>query len=203
MWVKLCGLRTEADLDAAIAAGADAVGFVLVDSPRRVDDAAARRLSLRAAGRVRTVGVFRRLDPEALAHSRSLGLDLAQGVPDGVGPGGGVLAVAGDGPDLVTRVAALETGPLLIDGPRFGSGTAADWGRVAAVARERAVILAGGLHAGNVHEAIERVRPCGVDVSSGIEVSPGEKCPERMRAFVHAARAAGHHAPSTAYLERP
>lgn len=203
MWVKLCGLRTDADLDAAIAAGADAVGFVLVDSPRRVDDASARRLSLRAAGRVRTVGVFRRLDPEALAHARSLGMDLAQGVLDGVGPGSDVLAVLGDGPDLGTRVAALGSGPLLIDGPRFGSGTAADWGRVAAVARERSVILAGGLHAGNVREAIECVRPMGVDVSSGIEASLGEKCPERMRAFVQAARAASHHAPSTAHEERP
>jgi len=203
MWVKLCGLCTEADVDAAIAAGADAVGFVLVDSPRQVDDTRARRLAARAAGRVRTVGVFRRLDPGALERSRSLGLEFAQGVLDGVVPGAGVLAVLADGPALGARVAALEAGRVLVDGPRFGSGTAADWARVAAVARERAVILAGGLHPGNVRDAIARVRPYGVDVSSGVEASLGEKCPERMRAFVRAARAPDHHAASAAHLERP
>lgn len=190
MWVKLCGLRTAADVDAALSAGADAVGFVLVDSPRQVDDVQAQALAARVAGRATTVGVFRRLDSAALARSRALGLDLAQGVLDGVAAEAGVLPVLADGPGLPDRAAATPASRLLVDGPRFGSGETADWDRIGALARDRSVVLAGGLHADNVGAAIARVRPAGVDVSSGIESERGVKDPARMHAFVRAARAA-------------
>jgi phosphoribosylanthranilate isomerase len=190
MWVKLCGLRTAADVEAAVAAGADAVGFVLVDSPRQVDDGQARALAARVAGRATTVGVFRRLDSAALARSRALGLDLAQGVLDGVAAGEGVLPVLADGSDLPDRAAATPASRLLVDGPHFGSGETADWDRIAAVARGRSIVLAGGLAPDNIARAIARVRPGGVDVSSGIESERGVKDPQRMHAFVRAARRA-------------
>lgn len=190
MWVKLCGLRSEADVDAAIAAGADAVGFVVVPSPRQVDAETVRRLVQRVAGRATTVAVFRQVHPAALEQRAALGVDMVQGVLDGAPLGPRVLPVLADAADLPEKVMALGAERLLVDGPRFGSGTSADWSRVAEVARERAVILAGGLDPDNVRTAIERVRPMGVDVSSGIESRRGIKSPDRMHAFVQAARSA-------------
>ena len=190
MWVKLCGLRSEADVDAAIAAGADALGFVVVPSARQVDAETVRRLVQRVAGRATTVAVFRQVYPAVLEQGAALGVDLVQGVLDGVPPGPDVLPVLADAVDLAERAMALGADSLLVDGPRFGSGTAPDWNRVAELARERAVILAGGLNPDNVRTAIARVRPMGVDVSSGIESRRGVKCPDRMHAFVQAARSA-------------
>ena len=78
---------------------------------------------------------------------------------------------------------------MLIEGPISGSGAVADWGRIAAVPNVR-TILAGGLTPENVGAAVRAVRPAGVDTSSGVEVSPGVKDPDRISAFVRAARAA-------------
>lgn len=190
MWVKICGLRTADDVDAALEAGADAIGFVLVASPRQVDVQTARALAHRAAGRAATVGVFRRLDPAALALSRAAGLDQAQGVLDGVAPGAGVLPVVPDGPELARRADAVAAPLLLVDGPAFGSGEPADWARIASLARSRPVVLAGGLRPDTVAGAIARVRPAGVDVSSGVERARGVKDRARILAFTYAARAA-------------
>jgi phosphoribosylanthranilate isomerase len=190
MWVKVCGLRTAEDVDAALAAGVDAIGFVLVPSARQVSVDDARALAAHVAGRAQTVGVFRRLDPDAVAMSAAAGLDLAQGVLDGVPAGPGVLPVLADGPDLTARAAALAAPRLLVDAPDFGAGETADWRRIATLARARPVVLAGGLSPQNVGRAIEMVRPAGVDVSSGIERTRGVKDADRILAFTLAARAA-------------
>jgi phosphoribosylanthranilate isomerase len=79
---------------------------------------------------------------------------------------------------------------MLFEGPTSGIGELADWGRAAELARQTSLILAGGLTVANVGEAIAAVRPFGVDVSSGIETSPGIKDPEKILEFVRVARAA-------------
>ena len=81
-------------------------------------------------------------------------------------------------------------GRMLFEGPSSGIGELADWGRAAELARQTEVILAGGLSAQNVAEAIQAVRPFGVDVSSGVESEPGVKDPAKIHEFVRAARAA-------------
>ena len=80
---------------------------------------------------------------------------------------------------------------VLFEAARSGQGERADWERAAALAARTHLILAGGLTPENVGEAIRRVRPFGVDVSSGVESAPGVKDPARIAAFVAAARAAG------------
>jgi phosphoribosylanthranilate isomerase len=79
---------------------------------------------------------------------------------------------------------------MLFEGPSSGIGELADWGRAAELARQTQMILAGGLTPENVAEAVQAVRPFGVDVSTGVEASPGVKDPTKIRAFVRAARAA-------------
>jgi phosphoribosylanthranilate isomerase len=79
---------------------------------------------------------------------------------------------------------------MLFEGPSSGIGELADWGRASELARQTDLILAGGLSAQNVAEAIHAVRPFGVDVSSGVEEVPGIKDPEKIYEFVRAARGA-------------
>jgi phosphoribosylanthranilate isomerase len=79
---------------------------------------------------------------------------------------------------------------VLVEGPRSGSGQVADWTAAAELAARLPVVLAGGLHAGNVGAAIAAVRPWGVDVSSGVESAPGVKDAALIRDFLNAARAA-------------
>ena len=87
-------------------------------------------------------------------------------------------------------VAATLPERLLFEGRRSGSGETADWTLAGRLAAGRRLVLAGGLDAGNVGEAIAAVRPWGVDVSSGVESAPGRKDVDRIRAFVGAARTA-------------
>jgi phosphoribosylanthranilate isomerase len=85
---------------------------------------------------------------------------------------------------------AVLPGRVLVEGPVSGVGEAADWTMARSLASTTELILAGGLHSGNVAQAIRAVQPFGVDVSSGIESSPGRKCATRIHDFVRAARAA-------------
>jgi phosphoribosylanthranilate isomerase len=79
---------------------------------------------------------------------------------------------------------------ILFEGPRSGAGVPADWRQAAQVARATDLVLAGGLSSDNVAAAIRDVRPFGVDVSSGVESSPGRKSPQKIIEFVEAARRA-------------
>lgn len=189
MFVKICGLTTPEAVDQAVLAGADAVGFVLATSPRQVDLPTLRRLAERVPTDVIKVAVFREA-PLALLPELVGVVDVIQAdaplppLPEGLR---GLPALA-DGPDLARR--AADAGEwLLVDGPRGGGrGEPANWARVAVVAVGRRLVLAGGLRPENVAEAVSRVRPWGVDVSSGVERSPGDKDPARVAAFVAAAR---------------
>ena len=102
-----------------------------------------------------------------------------------------LLPVVADGPDLPERVPTSED-PVLIDGPRAGSGQTTNWNRIAHVAQHQPIVLAGGLNPENVAQAMAAVQPIGVDVSSGVERRHGLKDPQRIHAFVRAVRQAAH-----------
>ena len=200
MYVKLCGLRTEADVATAVSAGADAVGFVLSRSARQVDVETARRLVAEVPAHVLTVGVFAGVEPAQVGQ-----LATAAGV--------GAVQLHGDYPraafdelstlpfqllrataltaDTDIRVGAYGEDLLLLDSPVAGSGEQWDLAVLDGARPEGRWLLAGGLGMDNVAAAIAQARPWGVDVSSGIESSRGVKDHGRMREFVAAARQAG------------
>lgn len=197
--VKLCGMTREADVDAAVAAGADALGFVLwPGSGRALDEGRLAALAARVPAFVTRVGLF--VDQEPALIRRCLPyLDLLQFHGDESPafcegferPWIKALRMR-EGIDLHGSAAAYGGArALLLDAYRpgipGGTGARFDWGRIPA-SLAKPVILAGGLKAGNVAEAIARVHPFAVDVSGGIEASPGVKDPERIRAFMQAVR---------------
>ena len=189
--VKICGLKSAADVDTVVAAGADAVGFVFAESPRRVTPAEASAASRDLPATVRRVAVMR--------HPTNAEW---QAVLDGFRPD--VLQTdAGDFATLdvpgeierwpVLREGRDDTGSLprvfLYEGPTSGAGVTVDWTLAASIARRGRMILAGGLSAANVGAAVTTVRPYGVDVSSAVESGPGVKDPQLIREFIEAARA--------------
>ena len=179
MMVKVCGITRRQDAEAAVAAGATAIGFVFVPtSPRYVSPETAAEL-----GRgldIWKVGVFDQAPEFVEAAMRVAHLDIAQ--------------VYGELPDVPRIWRAIRVGPtsrpandnveaVLLDGP--ANGITFDWKQARGVAQK--LILAGGLNASNVAEAIRIAQPWGVDASSGLESAPGIKDPEKVRQFVKAA----------------
>ncbi|MFC5053473.1 phosphoribosylanthranilate isomerase [Saccharothrix xinjiangensis] len=199
MYVKLCGLRTGADVAVAVEAGADAVGFVFTESARQVDLDTARRLVREVPPHVLAVGVFRGVGAAEVRHlAEASGIGAAQlhgDYPreafDQVGASGVrlVRAVALK-PDTDVRVGAYGEDLLLLDSPVAGSGERWDLSTLDRARPEGQWLLAGGLGVGNVAEAVTLARPWGVDVSSGIESGRGVKDHGLMREFVAAARSA-------------
>ncbi|MGQ0383157.1 MAG: phosphoribosylanthranilate isomerase [Gammaproteobacteria bacterium] len=189
LFVKICGLTTPEAVDAAVAAGADAVGFVFhAPSRRNVGPARAAELAGRCPDGIQRVAVM--LSP-AQGEVECL---LAAFRPDALQADAEALArlqlPAGIGRLPVCR-SAVEPPPgrILFDARTSGAGLRADWNVASALARRSELLLAGGLDASNVAGAIAAVRPFGVDVSSGVERAPGLKDPVRIRAFIAAARA--------------
>lgn len=192
LMVKICGLRTAEDVATAVAAGADAVGFVFAESVRQIEPAEAAKAAGQLPAGVRRVAVMRHpADDEwqrVLEHFRP---DVLQtDVED---------FAALDVPGSIERWPVYrEGGPAtpsagatyLYEGAVSGSGRTVDWSRAEAAARGGNMILAGGLDPDNVGTAIRAVRPWGVDVSSGVESAPGEKSAALIHAFLKAARAA-------------
>ena len=196
MFVKICGITNEDDALLAVALGADALGFNFAPGSRRqVSVDTARDIVRRLPTGTVTVGVFRDERPERVVEIVSkVGLTGAQ--LHGREPISEVRWVrqrtsfviqafaAGD-PSL----AAAANGPadvILVDSPDPGSGRLFDWKLAEGAPGGIRLLVAGGLTADNVGEAIAIVRPYAVDVSSGIETRPGEKSVERMRAFARA-----------------
>lgn len=208
LYVKICGLTDAAAVEAAVAAGADAVGFVVVPSPRQISPARAAELAAvaRAAAEdrqrpVEIVVVFRWPDPAEVASiCAEIQPDRVQVYPPDLAAAE-ALAEAPPAPGVAWlpafRAAALTAGALpaqglmLVDGPKEGSGEICDWGAFAAAnTAPRQIILAGGLRPDQVAAAVARTAPYGVDVSSGVESAPGQKDIEKIRLFIAEARAA-------------
>jgi phosphoribosylanthranilate isomerase len=193
LWIKICGLRTAAAIEAAAAAGANAVGFVFHDaSPRNLPLAAARELQRAVPAGVERVAVFRH-PSQALVNAvlAAIEPDWVQTdagdwpglrLPDGLR----VLPVLRDG---AVDAAALP-GRILFESARSGAGERADWTAAGTLAHATQLVLAGGLHPANVAEAVRAVRPFGVDVSSGVERERGVKDAVLIREFIRAAREA-------------
>ncbi len=199
LFVKLCGIMNEADLEAAVEAGADAVGFVLTPSPRQIHLPVAARLKTRLPQSVLGVAVFHDPSPDLLVRVREeVDPDLFQSeLSTLVGVSADRLLPVVVDSDSLDRDFALAAGSagremVLVDSAaRGGTGSAPRWDRLARLDGPGRLILAGGLDPDNVGAAVALVRPFGVDVSSGIEESPGKKDPKRMQAFVEAARSVG------------
>ena len=184
-WIKVCGITSKPDAEAAIAAGVSAIGLVFAPSPRRVDLATALGIVALARGRVQLVGVFKEARLAETAHA-AVGFDFVQiHSDDRVDLPVPVLrAMRPEGLDKDT----MSTGEIvLIDGSE-GEGIAFDWARVRS--RPGRFVIAGGLTPENVGLAVTTARPFGVDVSSGVERGQGRKDPEKMARFVAAVRRA-------------
>jgi phosphoribosylanthranilate isomerase len=199
VFVKICGITTEEDALLAIAMGADAIGFVFAPSPRQVIAANVAKITSRLPPEIMTVGVFRDEHPERVVEVVfDAGLRAAQlhghETDDDVRFVAShvrhvIKAYAATSPEL-SRAGSLPVEAILVDGPAPGSGRVFDWRLAEGLPHARKLILAGGLNADNVGEAIRRVRPWGVDATSSLESSPGHKDPTKVREFIKAARAA-------------
>ncbi len=193
VFVKICGIRDEEMAAAAVAAGADAIGFVFANSVRRVSPGEARAAASGIPDTVKRVAVMRHpsrnewqsvldeFEPDVLQTDAEDfdGID----VPDSV--------VCW--PVLRESTVSNDT-PLpdvfVYEGADSGTGQTVDWSRAARIAGSGRMILAGGLAPANVGAAIAAVRPWGVDVSSGVESAPGMKDETLIREFIGAVRAA-------------
>jgi phosphoribosylanthranilate isomerase len=197
--VKICGITRLDDAEAAVEAGANALGFVFwPDSPRFIDPYRARAIVRALPAFVTTVGVFVNQPAAFIAGVASL-VPLGAVQLHGDEPVAGVenvgrpvikaltLDIASQADRLARWPAAVT---ILLDAHdpvrRGGTGRAVDWAAAASIAAQRRIILAGGLTPDNIGEAIDRVRPFGIDVSSGVERSPGVKDRDRIRALFSA-----------------
>ena len=205
MIVKVCGVRTPEIAACAVEAGADWVGVVLeTRSPRHADASAVDAVRAVLAGRADLVGVMvepssERCREQARRH-RLDAVQLHGRVEPSIVGEVDIPVIRAVNPPHRRAAFTAEWWPdclLLLDSPPVGAGALPggtgrliDLEAAAEVAAHRPVILAGGLTPDNVAAAIERVRPRGVDASSGLESSPGVKDPGRVRDFVTAAREA-------------
>ena len=204
MKIKICGITNVEDADIAVKTGADALGFIMYrKSPRRVEPAVARSIIAGLPPFVSAVGVFVNEEAESVrALMDECGFALAQLHGDesaaycqNLGrPALKALRLKDRGTFLALAEfqGRANVRGLLIDAfsdqSYGGTGQTVDWTLAQEVARSAPVILAGGLNPANVAEAIHIVRPYGVDVSSGVEQSPGKKDHHKLKAFIEAAR---------------
>ena len=202
--VKICGLSEAAGFDAAVAHGADWVGFVFfARSPRAVTPAQAAVLAARHPGTAGRIGLFvRPLDAEIEACLDRLPLDglqlydtpeRAQAIGARFGLPVWLACPVGAAEDLPRETHAdrllIESRPPAGAARPGGNGRAIDWTLPRGWSAPVPWLLAGGLDADNVARAIGLSGAAAVDVSSGVEASPGVKDPQRVAAFIRAAKA--------------
>jgi phosphoribosylanthranilate isomerase len=200
--IKICGITNLKDAQAAVAAGADALGFVFYEkSPRYIERAVATRIIAQLPPFVLSVGVFVNHDQEAIRNlvdecglafaqlhgdespifCESLGRPVLRALR--LHDRGSLLALAEYKGRVGVRGFVVDAYSHETYG---GTGQTVDWSLAREVAHAAPILLAGGLTPGNVQEAIQHVHPYGVDVSSGVEEHPGKKNHEKIRAFTHA-----------------
>jgi phosphoribosylanthranilate isomerase len=212
--VKICGLKTPEALDAALEGGADLVGFVFFPaSPRNLSLDAARALGARVKGRAQKVAltvdaddatlaaIVEALKPDMLqlhgretpervtAVKRTFGLPVMKAIPV---ERRSDLSAVGDYAAVADRLLFDARAPREATRPG-GLGRPFDWHLLENLSLAIPFMLSGGLDAQNVAEALRVTRAPGVDVSSGVERAPGAKDPDKIRAFIRAARAAAAH----------
>lgn len=190
LFVKICGIRDLAHAEVAAEAGADALGFVFAASPRRVTPGEANAATEGLPRGVKRVAVMRHPTNDEwqrildVFHPDALQTDIEDfaslDVPDSVARW-----------PVVREDTDIDELPqlFLYEGAASGAGRTVDWSKAANVAKQGSMILAGGLAPDNVITAINRVRPWGVDVSSGVESEPGVKDAGKIREFISAVRA--------------
>jgi phosphoribosylanthranilate isomerase len=197
MFIKICGITNEQDALLAVALGADALGFVFAPSPRQIAPGLARDIVKRLPPEIMTVGVFRNEHPsrviEIVNEARLQGAQLHGHESIAI-----TAEVAAQVRFVIKAVVAgsadasnadlFSSDAVLVDGLNPGSGTTYDWDLLAHLPDSVHVMLSGGLTADNVASGIEQVRPWGVDVSSGVEKSPGLKDAVKLRHFITNAR---------------
>ena len=203
MRVKICGITNIEDAMAAVEAGADLIGFVFAESPRKVDPETARRIRGEIPSRIITVGVFAdHSEEEVVRVMSSAGLAIVQAH-------GNMTISDSRFPWEVTRSLRVKSAediqqathdPLFdicwailldthVEGKMGGTGTTFDWDlAVQAHSLGKPIILAGGLTPDNVEEAACKVRPYAVDVCTGVEASPGKKNHDKIKEFIQNAK---------------
>ncbi len=202
VFTKVCGITNPGDARVAADAGADAIGLIFAESPRRMDAEEARRVSIALPDDIVKVGVFVDATPEeVLTTAREVGLDLAQLHGDETPET--VAAIRGAGLPVMKALRVRNAGALdaletyeadlfLLDAwsarARGGTGETFDWGLAKSVKGRDNIVVSGGLTPENVREAIEFFGPYGVDASSSLEERPGKKSGEKVRRFVRAAK---------------
>ncbi len=202
VWIKFCGCTSPDDVALAVQAGADAFGMIFAPSPRRISFEAAAEIARRLPGTIAPVAVFvnptaaevdgvHELFPNALLQFSG------DETPEFVGRYGdrALKAIHVDDRDVRMEERCDRFPDALVlfdarqDGLAGGTGLTFDWNHVVDIAAKRRVVIAGGLRPDNVGECVERARPYGVDVRSGIETD-GRKDAAKMNAFVRAVRGA-------------
>lgn len=199
MFIKICGITNADDALLATALGADGLGFIMAPSFRQIAPPRVEEIVRRLPSGVLTVGVFRDEVPSRVIEILNrCGLKAAQlsgresmedtrlireSVPAVIKafPGGSPALSVADryGADIV-----------MVDSDTPGSGRVFDWSLAEGAPGGIRLLMAGGLNPENVATAIAKVRPWGVDVATGVEMSPGRKDPALLRAFINAAREA-------------
>lgn len=213
IWVKICGNTSFEDAWLAAEAGADAVGFVLAPSPRRVTAAQVAAITSRLPAAIEKIGVFVDFSLDQIETSvRACGLTgvqlhsaIGSGLPaklrERLGAGLRIVQVihfAAEIENAQSSVQDQDVDALLVDSRSTtavgGTGITYDWSVAARTIfnspNGQKLIAAGGLSPDNVAEAIATLCPWGVDVVSGVEAAPGRKDPDKLRAFIAKARAA-------------
>lgn len=203
--VKVCGITNPDDAAVAIQYGADALGFIFVEgTPRYIDPDEAAVIMHALPPFVTAVGVVRDLDIDAFCeleqrcpcplmqlHGKEAEKTVAM-----CGPGV-IKAFKYDPATIASQITRWtrvdEVDAILIDGSDGGAGESFDWAALADELGdydEKPLIIAGGLHPGNVCDAVRALRPYAVDVSTGVELSPGVKDHDKVAAFIDAVRRA-------------
>lgn len=189
--IKVCGLTDRRAVAAAVAAGADAIGFVFAESVRQLSPARAAELCVGVPAAIRRVAVMRH---PSLAHWQAVCTEFQPDVLQTDAEDFATLKVPNQvecwpvyregNIDLTSTLPAV----YLYEGKHSGQGATVNWQQAAVIAKRGRMILAGGLDIENVAAAIREVAPWGVDVSSGVESAPGKKDSDKIAAFVNAAR---------------